>query len=221
MATDTQTPETDDAELSLAEIGRQTGTDKFAKHRYDRWYEAHFAPLRHEKIRLLEIGVKQGASLAMWERYFPRAEIFGIDISPGCARFATPRSRIFIGDQANRPFLESVAGEIGKPLHIIIDDGGHSMEQQRTSLLTLFAHVKRGGLYVVEDIHTSYREKYGGGRAGKKGTFVALLKELVDAVHFKGNGKGEFPPLLPLAELHVYPRICFLRRRRHDCRPWI
>lgn len=219
MATDTKAPESD--RLSLAEIGQQTGTDKFQKHRYDCWYEFHFGQLQNEKIRLLEIGVKRGASLRMWERFFPQATIYGIDIHPKCSRYGTERSRIFIGDQANPIFLQSVAEEIGKPFDIIIDDGGHSMQQQRTSLLTLFRYLKPRGYYVVEDIHTSYREKHNGGPPGKKNTFMAMLKELVDAVHLTGKEGVKYQPLLPIAELHVYPRICFLRRRKRDDKLWI
>src|SRR5262249_5316897 len=147
--------------------------------------EFHLGPQRLAPITLLEIGVKKGASLAMWERFFPNATIFGIDIAPQCAAMATDRSTIFIGDQADRRLLKDIAEKIGRPLDVVIDDGGHTMEQQRTSFDVLFEYVRPDGFYIVEDIHTSYREDHGGGPAGKPGTFVAFLKDLVDDLHFK------------------------------------
>jgi hypothetical protein len=43
---------------------------------------------------------------------------------------------------------------------IIIDDGGHTMNQQRISFMTLLSLVRSGGLYVIEDLETSYNPTY-------------------------------------------------------------
>ena len=40
--------------------------------RYSRYYEPLLAPLRQSPVRLVEIGVQGGASLAAWRRFFPR-----------------------------------------------------------------------------------------------------------------------------------------------------
>ena len=45
---------------------------------------------------------------------------------------------------------------IGEPVDIIIDDGGHYMHQQQISFGFLFAYMRSGGLYFIEDLHTSY-----------------------------------------------------------------
>jgi hypothetical protein len=44
---------------------------------------------------------------------------------------------------------------IDGPLDLIIDDGGHTMRQQQTSFGFLFRHLKVGGIYIIEDLHTS------------------------------------------------------------------
>lgn len=201
-------------DLSLREIAEKTGADKL-NHKYESKYEAHLGPLRRDNVRLLEIGVKHGASLAMWEQYFPQAEIFGLDIDPACRQFETPRSTIFIGDQADPTSLRSMMARIGPPLDIIIDDGGHTMAQQRTSFEVLFEYVRPGGLYIVEDTHTSYREKNGGGEPGKPDTFIALLKGLLDDVHYRVLEKRGVRVRFPVSEVHVYPKICFIRKGTH------
>jgi hypothetical protein len=199
------------SQMSLRDIALVTGTDKL-KHKFEDKYEFHLGPQRLTPITLLEIGVKKGASLTMWERFFPNATIFGIDITPQCAAMATDRSTVFIGDQADRQFLHDVARKIGRPLDVVIDDGGHTMEQQRTSFDVLFEYVRPGGFYIIEDIHTSYRADRGGGPAGKPGTFVAMLKDMIDDLHFKfvrlQGGQDKYP----IAELHIYPKLCFVKK---------
>jgi len=159
----------------LQDLLLETRADK-VKHNYGELYEAHLKELRDQPFNLLEIGVKGGGSLLAWEDYFPKARIFGIDVNPKCAHRVTARSRIFIGNQADPVFLESVMQEIGEPLDVIIDDGGHRMEQQLGSFKALFNRLRPGGWYIVEDIHTSYKPNFGGGPRGVPGTFIALLK---------------------------------------------
>jgi len=125
-------------------------------HHYFDIYERFFAPWRGRAPTLIEIGVYNGGSLQMWQAYFgPEAHIVGIDVNPACARFAEGNTRIFIGDQADRAFLRAVLADIGQP-HIVIDDGGHSMNQQITSFEELYPAVAIPGVYLVEDTHTSF-----------------------------------------------------------------
>ena len=125
------------------------------RHLYTEIYDTYFKTLRENELCLFEIGVSAGNSLKIWYDYFPKAKIFGFDISD-CSRFNNGRVTCFQGDQSKREDLERAIRQIGKPLDIIIDDGGHHMNQQQISFGTLFPHVKPGGLYFIEDLHTSY-----------------------------------------------------------------
>src|SRR5437868_5521713 len=72
-------------------------------------YDRHFSPLRGKDVNILEIGVFQGGSMAMWVDYFgPKAKIFGIDINPACKQLESDNVKIFIGSQDDRTFLRSV-----------------------------------------------------------------------------------------------------------------
>jgi len=131
------------------------GDDLFKWHHYFAIYERYFARFRDQPISLLEIGVRGGGSLALWRQYFgPRARITGIDIDPACVEFRSEGTEIFIGDQVDRKFLADVADQRG-PFDIVIDDGGHTTRQQIVSYEALFPHVKDGGVYLVEDLHTN------------------------------------------------------------------
>jgi hypothetical protein len=145
-------------------------------------YDRHFARYRGTDVHLLEIGIFQGGSLAMWKHYLgPKARIFGVDINPACKQFEEENVRIFIGDQADCGFLKSLAREIPR-IDILIDDGGHTMQQQINTFEELFPHVQPNGIYLCEDIHTSYWRHYGGGYH-RRGTFIEYSKEFIDSIH--------------------------------------
>lgn len=145
-------------------------------------YERHFERFRGEEVHLLEIGVKHGGSLQMWRKYFGRkARIYGVDVNPLCKKLEDQGARIFIGDQADREFLRQLTVEIPR-MDIVIDDGGHRMDQQINTFEVLYPHVSPEGTYVCEDLHTSYWKEWGGG-FHQPGTFIEYSKNLIDLLH--------------------------------------
>lgn len=145
---------------------------------YFQVYDRHFSRFRNKQIVVLEIGISQGGSLRMWKDYFgPNAIIYAIDIDPRCKQFEEENVNIFIGSQSDRKFLRGIKNEMPK-VDILIDDGGHTMRQQRVSFEELFDHVKSDGVYLCEDLHTSYWLEYGGGHRRMK-TFIDIAKTLL------------------------------------------
>jgi hypothetical protein len=136
----------------LAAAARETDKGP-SQHNYTELYERLFLEWKNEPITIFEIGIASGGSLKMWQQYFSHARIFAVDIEPK-TQFDNPRVRTFIADQADRGQLKPAIEASGRP-HILIDDGGHTMEQQQISLGYLFPHVREGGYYVIEDVHTS------------------------------------------------------------------
>lgn len=146
-------------------------------------YDSHFSRFRNTDVHVVEFGVSEGGSLQMWKHYFgPQCRIFGVDINPYCKELEEERVRIFIGDQEDRLFLRSLAREIPR-IDILIDDGGHRMQQQINTFEELFPHVQAHGVYLCEDMHTSYWKGWGGGGYRKKGTFIEYSKKLVDSIN--------------------------------------
>ncbi len=156
-------------------------------HWYTQHYERHFARLRDEPVRVLEIGIggfddpdRGGASLRMWQQYFRRGLVHGLDIVP--KNIFGPRIMSIQGDQSDREFLDRLGEELG-PFDVIIDDGSHLNEHVRISFHALFPHVRSGGLYVVEDLQAAYWPGWGGDAAGSEGTSIGLLKSFVDGLN--------------------------------------
>ena len=144
---------------SLDEIGTDTGTDKSSKtHGYLPIYDDVFKELRTHEFEMVEIGVHKGASTYMWEKYFHRAHITGIDRSAACRLLATDRIDIVIADQTDEPKLRDIAQQI-RPL-IVVDDGSHIWSHQILAFQIFFPMIREGGYFVVEDVHTSFGERY-------------------------------------------------------------
>jgi hypothetical protein len=119
-------------------------------------YERYFSRFVGNAPTYLEIGVSQGGSLDLFQTYLGEtARIIGMDIDPGCKQWAREGVEIVIGDQSNADFMSQVVGPMG-PFDIIVDDGGHTSDQQLVSFLTLFPRLKEGGVYLVEDTHTTF-----------------------------------------------------------------
>jgi cephalosporin hydroxylase len=145
-------------------------------------YDRHFAPYRKRAVTVVEFGVSHGGSLQMWKRYFGRkARIVGVDIEPRCAKLAEDRIEIVIGDQEDRGLLRSLRERFA-PIDVVIEDGGHTMTQQIATFEEMWPGVRDGGVYLVEDLHTSYWPKYGGGYK-RAGTFIEYAKDLIDQQH--------------------------------------
>ena len=182
-------------------------------HHYIPLYERYFSPFRGRKIRFLEIGVSKGGSLQMWRKYFgDDAIIFGIDIDPECARFNGLSGQVRIGSQVDELFLESVVREMGG-LDIVLDDGSHHMKHIPVSLKYLFPHLSNGGIYMIEDLHTAYWKKYGGGYRAKI-NFFGFIIDLVDDMHHWYHAKGLKQAVISkdCSGIHIHDSIVVLEK---------
>lgn len=169
-------------------------------------YQKHFTGRTPKRI--LEIGVQGGGSLKIWHDFFPDAEIVGVDVDEACKSQEGHNISVVIGDQASVKFLETLGN-----FDIIIDDGGHYMTQQQVSLKTLLTNqLNPGGLYVIEDLHTSYWEQFQDIRK----TTIDVIKDLIDDMHeyadesprctYKQGLKNKYH----IKGMSVYPGIVFI-----------
>lgn len=178
-----------DSQSLLDNLATQYKTDKSSQHHsYTKIYDFYFRNIRLKPLKFLEIGIFCGSSVMMWENYLENSELHFIDITYENLVYNPIRSHLHLVDQSNASSLMRFIEEVGGNFDVILDDGGHTMDQQITSFKTLFPFVKSGGVYIIEDLHTSYWGPYGGNPkgAGKKNT-VGLLKNLIDDVNYIGN----------------------------------
>ncbi len=169
-------------------------------HISDKWeqylgiYESELTPIinRGAPVSLLEIGVQNGGSLQIWEKYLPPgSEIFGIDVDPKCARLDLgPNVTVAIADATRKEQLGAALGH--RTFDVIVDDGSHLCSDVIQAFRLLFERVRPGGRYLIEDLHCSYWRSYGGGLKEPNAS-VEWLKHLVDSLnadHFGAESSG-------------------------------
>lgn len=170
-------------------------TDKYWRHNYTHLYDKYLNG--HKPLNILEIGVKRGSSLLMWKKAFPKATISGIDIEDVSDRNILRGNKdlhLFVGDQSDRKFLHKVS-ESGS-FDLIVDDGSHHPEHQLITLDSLWPHLSKGGLYVIEDIWISVRGKE------KRPKLMNKLKNMIDDICLTEE----------IISVSFYPNICFIQK---------
>jgi len=198
---------------NLIEIAeRYPRTDKrLAKHGYVRHYEEVFGSVRDRVQSVLEIGVDSGDSLRMWRDWLPSAQIIGIDNrAHSCVN--EQRIRTIKGEQQDLQLVPLLRAAAPGGFDIVIDDGSHQSAHQIASFTNLFPLVKRGGWYVIEDLHASYHSRFN--RDGVPSIMQFLAKAL-DTLNANGAWVSASTPVAGQAdfsEVRFFRSIVFIRK---------
>ena len=162
-------------------------------------YDKHFASFRDQNINILEIGVLRGGSMRMWEKYFPKANIFGIDINEECLQYQSDRTKIFIGDQADVSFLRNIKAKIPR-IDILIDDGSHRAKDQKITFDEMYYHVRKPGVYLIEDIEFNYMSD-----KDKKSpdNFMTYMKSKIDELNVRRTMSRKVSESYPFKDTQV------------------
>ena len=211
----------------LAFLAGYFNTDKMGNHFYAPHYMTHFRAFRRRRIKLLEIGVGGvaapdfgGHSLRMWKRYFPRAEIYSVDIYDKSA-LEESRIRIFRGSQIDPGLWAEVFKEVGE-FDLIIDDGSHVNRHVLETFRMLFPRLKSGGIYVIEDTQTSYWPNYEGDGCtlDNPATQMNFYKRLVDGLNYQEFPSGGVQAATEydrqITSLHFYHNMVFIYKGAND-----
>jgi len=148
--------------LEIIEENNLTGTDKHSLHSYvPHLYDKLFESRREDEIDLLEIGVRDGASIRLWQKYFLNGKIYGLEekmydfienktqacIGKNMCGFALDRTKIYIGDAYEQEMANCLP-----MFDIIIDDGSHTLEDQKEVIRLYPSKLKPNGMLIIEDI---------------------------------------------------------------------
>ena len=137
---------------SLTEIGTKYNTDKATGHKFTDFYERYVS--KYNNPNILEIGIYYGASLKMWEEYFGKPLIVGVDINDK-KEYESENIKTIVADQSDFNQLKECL-KYASEYDIIIDDGSHIIGHQISTLCNMFPYLKSGGVYICEDLHTSF-----------------------------------------------------------------
>jgi len=164
-------------------------------------YHRHFSKFIGREVHVVEVGVFSGGSLDMWKAYFgPRCHVYGVDIEPACKTYEDERTKIFIGDQADRAFWRDFRNQV-RAVDILIDDGGHFPEQQIATLEEMLPHMRPGGVYLCEDIHSLNNH------------FAAYVGGLADGINAVQREEGVPTGFQrDIHSVHLYPYVAVIEK---------
>jgi hypothetical protein len=144
-----------DANNLMLQFGQLSNTDKVIHHEYHKYYEQVLKPYYNSRGSIIEIGLGTGVSLPMWKNLFKYAHIYGIDNE--YENNNIDQCTIYKADQSNEEDLNRLKHLLSdKNVFFINDDGSHIPEHQLLTFNTLFPILAEGGIYIIEDIETSY-----------------------------------------------------------------
>lgn len=148
----------------LCELALKYDTDKCPEwrggtgHEYTPFYHHYlFRDLRPKRV--LEIGICTGASLRMWEEYWPEAVIWGADVDRNTFINEDRIKSLYVDQRDDRSLVSLSLWFWEQHLDLIIDDGSHSQQDQWRTAQTLIPCLNPGGLYVIEDVQLGTQEK--------------------------------------------------------------
>ncbi|AZO16022.1 glycosyltransferase [Mesorhizobium sp. M2A.F.Ca.ET.043.05.1.1] len=161
----------------------------------DKWsiyldeYERIFSTYRSLPVRILEIGIQNGGSLEIWAKYFPQAKvILGCDIDQKCGllSFRNKKISVVVGDAGSESVRKKIL-ERSDEFDIVIDDGSHRSSDVVRAFARYFPHLSDGGVFVAEDLHTSYWKEFEGGLYDPMSS-MSFFKRLLDLVNHEHWG---------------------------------
>lgn len=170
---------------------------------YFQVYDRLLQKYRGKEITFVEIGVLGGGSLFMWRDFFgPRARIIGVDLNPDAKKWEALGFEIFIGSQSDEIFWNDFVKNVGS-VDVVLDDGGHTYEQQIVTTECLLSNINDGGMLVVEDTHTSYQEGFG----FERHSFINYVKRFIDKINMRFSGLDDFKADKRVWSIEVFESI--------------
>lgn len=207
---------------TLIDLAIRYKSDKHNHHDYCRHYDKHFTHFRDKNIIVMELGVggyefpdRGGSGLRIWSDYFERAKIIGIDVFDKSKVVINPRTTIYQCSQVDKDGLRKIIAQEGTPT-IIIDDASHMNGLTIESFRLLFPKLAPGGIYVIEDLESSWWNSHGfDGEPNYKdfsaNTSINLLRDLINSVNAKHlPNDSEF---LPIESIHFYQNMAIIHKK--------
>ena len=119
---------------------------------YEKWFEGRDFPV------IAEFGVFKGDSIRWFLNRFPNSKIYAADILP--LQECWPKDNRFKFMQLDQENVDEIKMFLSlDKFDLIIEDGSHIPQHQVNCLIEGMRVLNSGGLYILEDIHTSLQDQ--------------------------------------------------------------
>lgn len=211
-------------------LGTIFGNEKFKRDDYLNLYSIYINELAHEKnTNMIEIGTSNN-SINTWLHLFPYIHLYSLDIYNENIEYE--RVTMVNIDQSKEKDLDNFLIKNIPQMSLIIDDGSHIPEHQLLTFNKLFSKLKVNGIYIIENIQTSYWTKkdvhgyetmYG---YKNPRSIVEIFKNVVDCVNMDYIKKEDLfeTPILNIKEIGSisFGKNCIIiSKREYSERPYI
>ncbi len=170
----------------LRDLFVKYGTDK-QDNRYDVFYEEY---LPKEVDDFLEIGVYQGAGILSFQEYYGAGNFYAMNHVYGVHGTASVDAlerwglRVLLCDQGDVECLNKISVQFD----VIVDDGSHHSDDQIISFKHLFKNnLKKGGLYVIEDVHCCLQYFWWRKIKSFNDTILGVVQGVVDGNNYESQ----------------------------------
>ena len=120
---------------------------------YTDFYHENLKGLKDKKLDILEIGVARGDGIASFYFYFPYSNLIGVDNNPFKTRYKSKRIRNMYVDISSKQILKNLTNHLNQKFDLIIEDCSHKLIDQILCFSENFKNLKKGGIYIVEDLN--------------------------------------------------------------------
>lgn len=121
-------------------------------HQYNLFYEKFLNSKKENINNILELGTFKGNATASFFYFFPNAVIDTGDLYPDLFRYKSNRINNFKIDTSSKKEINKKLISQKKKYELIIEDAGHYFKDQIISLFMLFPKLKKGGIFVIEEL---------------------------------------------------------------------
>ena len=193
-------------------------------------YDELFNEYKEKNINLLELGVREGGSLLLWNDYFDKCNIVGLDLNKVDFTDYLPNMNVYQGSQTDFKLLDKIRQNHAlNGFDIIIDDCSHIGQLTKKTFWHLFDnHLKDGGIYAIEDWGTGYWSSWPDGHKysnkGKNKQY-SLLDKLLQYFLNRSLSKNTIKKINWLSHYfrkkkiknHTYGMVGFIKELIDEC----
>ena len=210
--------------FTIAESHKDNWANKWDQ--YPDVYEMYFHRFIDKNPTYLEVGVQNGGSIQIMDKYLKNANIFGVDIDSNvCNLDLKCNATLFCFDINNMSIFQDKFGDTS--FDIILDDGSHVTDDVINTFKNLFPKLKADGIFLIEDLLTSYWPVYKGGYLLKESS-IEFLKHYIDIINgyyindynipdfIKNLSEDDKYALKWIESIHFHDSVAVIKKRKQE-----
>ncbi|MBA3238119.1 MAG: glycosyltransferase [Parachlamydiaceae bacterium] len=133
-------------------------------HPYTLFYNSLFKDKRDHQLVIAELGIRDGATLLMWNEYFSRSMLYGFEsniqlVNAFENNFSNDRMKVNHIDAKNQSSIAQAFHAVGMQYDLIIGNSSPIFDDHIKIIRDAYSYLKPGGMLIIENVQNIYLEK--------------------------------------------------------------